>query len=308
MDSRSDTSRQGQIIAYQSPTIKRYESDEFGVSEFAYPKSRLIRRMRRCERRVLPLLDEWVAVDVVLTSHELIIFDILDEMHDSDVSNGGKGLHLSDVARGRNIVSQFNLDDVDFVDIEHRPAILGDIDDEDIEGNYKMNLMESWQGGRWAHADYDTDGINKRWEGVDEDRLKIHFKYNTLYLRFMVDLKEMEQKRKALMGDSDLMHHVGTQTKLWCRTIARLRGATNLKQALPHFGNNGTDEMEDFIEMCERGQEGTNPNHKRTTKSLSNLNHKRSGSLGNLSNINNASKMRKGIHRRMISMGGQALE
>ena len=148
--------------------------------------------------------------------------------------------------------------------------------------------------------------MNKRWGHVDEDRLKIHFKYNTLYLRFMVDLKEMEHKSKASLDDSDILNHVGTQTKLWCRTIARyvffsaasikyfrgsqfgshksyfsmaslcrLRGAMNLKQNLPHFGNEGTDEMEDFIEMCERDHEGGHHNTKKTRKNL----HKRVSSF-----------------------------
>ena len=39
----------------------------FDEDEFAYPDSKLIRRMRRCERRMLPLLDTWMLVDVVLT-------------------------------------------------------------------------------------------------------------------------------------------------------------------------------------------------------------------------------------------------
>ena len=109
--------------------------------------------------------------------------------------------------------------------------------------------------------------MNKRWGKVDEDRLKIHFKYNTLYLRFMTDLNEMETKKEALLDDPDLMHHVGTQTKIWCRTIARLRGATNLKQELPHFGNDD-GEMEDFIEMCERDHEGNQMRIRRRPKGL----------------------------------------
>ena len=242
---------------------KRYESDDFGISfdDFAYPKSRLIRRMRRCERRILPLLDEWMLVDVVITNHELIIFEVnktdsTELLPECAATNGGKGLYVSDVARGRQISSTFNIEDIDFVDIEHRAAIICEDEEvEDVEAKRNFNLLESWQGG--SCNDYEVDAMNKRWGKVDEDRLKIHFKYNTLYLRFMTDLNEMESKKEALLDDPDLMHHVGTQTKVWCRTIARLRGATNLKQELPHFGNDdGTDEIEDFIEMCERDHEG----------------------------------------------------
>jgi len=312
-NSISDTSSRGLMSPFRPLTLKRYASDDFGVTfdDFAYPKARLIRRMRRCERRLLPLLDEWMVVDVVITSHELVVFDVLDETGDlestlengvSSYKNGGKGLHLCDVARGRNIVSQFNLDEVDFVDIEHRAAVLGDIDGEDIEGNRNNNLLEHWQGG---NEDYDVDAMNKRWEHVDEDRLKIHFKYNTLYLRFMVDLKEMEHKSKAFLADdSDLMNHVGTQTKVWCRTIARLRGATNLKQTLPHFGNDGADEIEDFIEMCERGHEGGNHNTNKIVKKL----HRRMSSLGGKGTFDGhggdiGDGQRKKIHKRMSSLG-----
>jgi len=274
----SDTSSRGITSPLNSPATKRYESDDFGVTfdDFAYPKARLIRRMRRCERRLLPLLNEWMVVDVVITGHEVVLFDVLDETEGrgstpenaiSTYNNGGKGLRLCDVAKGRKIMDQFNLDDVDFVDIEHRAAIPGGIDDEDIEVN-RSNLLEYWQGGSCWCEDFEVDAMNKRWGHVDEDRLKIHFKYNTLYLRFMVDLKEMEHKSKALLDDSDLLNHVGTQTKLWCRTIARLRGAMNLKQKLPHFGNEGTDEMEDFIEMCERDHEGGHLNTKKKRKNL----------------------------------------
>ena len=250
LDIISDTSSRPGVISPTRSPARRYESDDFDLSfdDFAYPKARLIRRMRRAERMLLPLLNEWMVVDVVLTNHELVLFDVINEDGSHSCKNGGKGTQLCEVARGRKIVSQFNLDDVDFVDIEHRAAISGDADDEgeDIEVN-RNNLLEYWQGGD-ACEDYEVDAMNGRWKQVDEDRLKIHYKYNTLYLRFLADLKEMEDKRKDLLDDPDLMHHIGSQSKVWCRTIARLRGAMNLKQNLPHFGNDGDDEMVDFIE------------------------------------------------------------
>lgn len=128
-----------------------------------------------------------------------------------------------------------------------------------------------------ANGDYDADAMNSRWSRVDEDRLKIHFRdKQTLYLRFMVDLKEMEHKRVALADDPDLMHHIGTHTKLWCRCIARVRGAANLKQDLPHFDKNDTDEMaEDFIEICDRNSESGHHTKKKKRKSF----QKRLGSL-----------------------------
>ncbi|KAL7553150.1 hypothetical protein ACHAWF_016399 [Thalassiosira exigua] len=283
------------ITSEESSREPLSQSFDFGAtfSEFAYPRSRLIRRMRRCERRLTPLLDEWMLVDVVLTSHELILFDVSidpDDALDSSIkhdasghTNGGKGLQLCDVARGRKIVSQFNLDEVNFVDIEHREAIPNDIsaifdglEGRDIESNDDA-LRESWQGASILMGDYDAEVMSKRWGHVDEDRLKIRFKYNTLFLRFMVDLKEMEHNRKALMDDPDLMHHVGKQTKLWCSTIARLRGAMNLKQDLPHFGDGGTGEIEDFIEMCPREEDS---GHRITRTTIRKKLHRRISSLG----------------------------
>jgi len=273
-----------------SPSMARHQY-------FEHPEALLIRRMRRCEMRLLPLLnDVWMTVDVVITNHELIIFDVLDEteVYQTTPDNvipaknvrGGKTLPLSVVSEGRAIMDQFDLNDVDFVDIEHRAAIRGDINDEDIES--RNNLLEYWEGGNHSNGDYDADAMSKRWGRVNEDRLKIRFAdKQTLYLRFMVDLKEMELKRKSLADDPDLMHHVGTMTKLWCRSIAKLRGKANLKQDLPHFGNRSqsgrsTDGMEDFIEICERGSESGNNNAKKIAKTL----HKRMGSF-NLAGMDN---------------------
>lgn len=212
-----------------------FGNDEGWFDNFAYPKARLIRRMRRCERRLLPLFDEWMVVDVVLTSHELVLFDVLDETERSGLNrasatihltNGGKGSYLCDVAKGRKIVSQFNLDDINFVDIEHRTAISQEnIDGEDVEWNRNHSLLEYWQRGNHTREDYDINTLTNRWNHVDEDRLKIQFKHHSLVLRFMADLKEMEEKRKNPPGDAVLMNNIGTQTKVWCRTIARYVGS-----------------------------------------------------------------------------------
>ena len=123
----------------------------------------------------------------------------------------------------RKVVSQFDLENVDFVDIEHRLAINGDVEVNDIEGQHCHDL-EFWQGGNNLIDDYDVSTMNKRWGHVDEDRLKIHFSCGTLYLRFIVDLKEMESRTMNMSvntNNPDLTANIGTQTKVWCRTIAR---------------------------------------------------------------------------------------
>ena len=124
---------------------------------------------------------------------------------------------------------QFNLVDVNFVNIEHRAAIQGDtIDLGDIEMN-RTNLLEYWEGGQGTDGNYDSadDTMNKRWGNVEENRLKIRFKHAqmSLFLRYMSDLKDMEDKSKVSLVAADdsncLMNHIGAETKIWCRTIAR---------------------------------------------------------------------------------------
>ena len=216
------------------PTMSiRHQSDNLDgwCDDFAYPKARLLRRMRRCERQLLPLLDEWMVVDVVLTSHELVLFDVVDETEQSglfrepstsSLNNGGKGSYLCDVAKGRKIVSQFNLDDVTFVGIDHWVANPDEnSDSNDVEGNHNYNLQEYWQRGGHTHEGYDAKIMTKRWDHVNEDRLKIQFKHNSLLLRFMVDLKEMENRHKDSQDYSVLTNNIGSQTNVWCRTIAR---------------------------------------------------------------------------------------
>lgn len=223
-----DTSSLGLMGSPTTPTISR---NDFGVT-FEYPKARLVRRMRRCEMRLLPLMgSEWNVVDVVLTSHELVLFDVTNATVDLGLlpssTDGHKGLYLSDVAKGRKIVSQFTLDEIDFLDIEHRaPIPRGESERDDVEATQNYSLLEHWQGGNGSCEDYEVDAMNIRWSHVAEDRIKIHFKYSTLFLRFMADLKEMEHRSKAsnTLDDSGLTVHVGAEAKVWCRTIARYVG------------------------------------------------------------------------------------
>ena len=224
--SQDDAAQVIQALSGGSGTNKSQGSNDFLVNydEFLYPSARLVRRMRRCERRMVPYLDEWMLVDAVLTSHELVLFEVPDDeldlgsVTDKDISqNGCKGMRLCDVAKGRKIVSQFDLNDVDFVGIDHQRAIPGDGDVGDIEENCEIDL-EFWQGGTSCES-YEVLEMNKRWEHVDKDRLKIHvFSSGTLYLRFVVDLKDLESKNLATYNDAA---SEGKGLVLWVRTIAR---------------------------------------------------------------------------------------
>ena len=229
---------------------------------FQYPTARLIRKMRRCESIMLPLVKNWIACDIVLTSHELILFDI-DVENDSPTSqtdtllggNGGKGLYLHDVAKGRKVLSLFSLDEIDSIGIEHRLKIgttdfLFDLEQDD------QTCREHWQGSTMTTESYDMSSTDARWTHVDEDRLKIRFKNYTLFLRFFADLGQKETEAKHEVPTTGFLNDIGTQTKLWCKTIARLRGKANLNQDLPNFGAGDDLEMGDFIEHCERSDMG----------------------------------------------------
>ena len=160
-----------------------------------------------------------MVVDAVLTSHELILFNVLDDADNdhavSSLTNGGEGLHLCDVAKSRKIVSQFSLNELSDVSIERRTSIAQkDISSDDVEVNYTGNLQEYWEGGEISSDDYQVSSMNERWGHVNEDRLKLRFKHQTLSLRFMVDLKEMERI-------SHLPDHFGAEATLWCFKVAR---------------------------------------------------------------------------------------
>jgi hypothetical protein len=223
--------------SFSKPAVFRTSFDQF-----FYPKSRLICRMRRCERRLLPLMDEWMVVDVVITKHEIVLFDVVNEIDDRwdatldslDSSEGFRGLCLCDVAahmcaNGRKIVSQLNLSEIDFIELEHRYPITHEgIEAYDVELN-RVSLHEYWDlGDNGLVEDNAVENMNKQWRHVDEDRLKISFTassiwsglHSTLFLRFMVDLKVLESKRK-IDESKENVDDVGSEARLWCRTIAR---------------------------------------------------------------------------------------
>jgi hypothetical protein len=68
--SRPESDKTSEITSYQDTNMQTLQNSlgiAFDENEFAFPDSSLIRRMRRCERRLLPLLDTWMLVDVILT-------------------------------------------------------------------------------------------------------------------------------------------------------------------------------------------------------------------------------------------------
>ena len=105
---------------------------------FERPYSQLVNCMRRCYSKYKPLLDdEWRLVDVVVTEHELVWFDIsiektklskseLEEMKSIQATmkatNGGENMRLCDISMGRTILGRFSLSDIEDAKVQ-RPSL-----------------------------------------------------------------------------------------------------------------------------------------------------------------------------------------
>eukprot|EP00555_Chaetoceros_dichaeta_P012134 CAMPEP_0198258792 /NCGR_PEP_ID=MMETSP1447-20131203/8120_1 /TAXON_ID=420782 /ORGANISM="Chaetoceros dichaeta, Strain CCMP1751" /LENGTH=1362 /DNA_ID=CAMNT_0043946001 /DNA_START=42 /DNA_END=4130 /DNA_ORIENTATION=+ len=248
-----------------------FENDEDG--DFTRPASVLIRSMRRCQCKLLPLLDEWTTVDIVLTKHEIVWFDAskarspheMDDRTDNvrgamKATKGGKGLRLCDVAAGRTVLGHMPVTDIDNVKVQRLYGIcrMGDLNEENDEENSGVKhlfLKEYWEGeNENAVIDPATLSLSQetQWQQSTEDRLKIHSTQGPLFLaRFFTDLRSDEVD--SLAGKN----HVASFAKkpgalLWCQSISHLCGNSQLKQRLPHFGEERDQELIDFVEVLER--------------------------------------------------------
>lgn len=281
------------------------EPNDLAIRYFINPNARLIRSMKRCERRLPPILNHWAVVDVVLTKYELVYFDAshvdedMEELIDEEclderdlrlrrqtvreaivATKGGKGLRLRDVAVGRKVVGHLELDTVDLIHVERQTA-MGAHDpptpDDDNKSRASISSFGSGRGHKQVafeqsddcHVFQDeywklpsksdsayistvgkncTESRNHRWELVNEDRLKIHSLQGTLCLRFYADLDDAEIESQH--GETEIKKN---DAFLWCQTIARLCGSEQLRQKLPHFGEEGRAELEDFLVVVDRG-------------------------------------------------------
>lgn len=224
------------------------ESDREGShSILIEPNAPLIRSMRRCERRLPSILDHWAIVDVALTQYELVYFDViafdLDGLDQTDrdkicavrdaliATRGGKKLRLRDVAYGRKIVGHIDLSKVDYVKLL-RFLPVNELDDTLVRSNINS---EYWKPETVKPAEnVDLLASNKRrWECVQEDVVKIHWPHGVVLLRFFSDLENQEHADESVGKVSEPM------ALLWCQTIGRICGRAQLKQDLPHFGQQG---------------------------------------------------------------------
>lgn len=235
-------------------------------NNFIRPGAPLIRSMRRCECKWEWLKSagtiQWDIVDVVLTECEIVWFNATanptywDDAEQKRVHNiqkaiiakkGGKSLRLSDIAAGREVLGRMALSDIDNIKINRFAPCASSV--KANEGNATILDLEESRAATnkefWLEGHKINLPLEKQWLHVTEDRLKLHSKQGTLSLRFFVDLyevpvatrDEMQRKKGAL---------------LWCESISHLCGKSQLKQKLPHFGEDRDHELKDFIEYAAR--------------------------------------------------------
>ena len=252
--------------------------------------------MRRCERRLPPMLNEWAVVDVVLTKYEIVYFDAndidhlgtqpstavaaseveaIELQHKRDTvrqaliaTKGGKGLRLRDIALGRKVVGHIELSEITTIKVERYPPLPHKeeegIPDVDLEDGMSVHHDEYWHHKTKppiAHR-----ARQHRWRHAMEDRMRVVSAQGDLYLRFFTDLNDWESNASAQVATAGTTI-TKNQSLLWTQTIGRLCGADQLQQKLPHLGDDGDAELLDLIDFMSRELDQTDrkttPLHRR---------------------------------------------
>jgi len=251
---------------------------------FVAPSARIVRSMRRCDRKLLPLLDTWVAVDVVMTQFEIVYLEVNDEEEDEmsesmhatflaiQATKGGKGLRLCDVARGRKIVGHLDLSEVTEVHVERDMPDDSDELEDPYEGKAEPRT-EYWITSA-AASNNDNDDSNEpvdvtvssrrymRWAKIKEDRLKLVSDQGTLLLRFYSDLEDFEHHLERLTEENEQEGHLTKDVAFqWVQTVGRICGKEQLKESLPHFGDDDSEELRDYLEVVHHDKHHKTPKH-----------------------------------------------
>jgi hypothetical protein len=235
------------------------------TTDFEYPNARLERSMRRCDRKLLPLLDKWSPFDVVLTKHEIVFIGLNSSSEaESDIhfrevgrralmaTKGGKGLRLIDVTAGRRVVAHQPLADILSVYVEREQRHEGTNPrsaDEVAKALNNHGHAEFWQDPPETDCAESGDDKETRWESVHQDALRIETKSGILYLRFYSDLEDSEAHPGRAIDELDAEQPVYKDIALqWAQTIVRKScHSTQLNQEIPHFGTSEKDELRDLL-------------------------------------------------------------
>lgn len=228
---------------------------------FDVPNATLVHSMRRCDRKVLPVLDKWSVVDVILTRFEIVYVDASDFVsgpHSEAAREalmatcGGKGLRLSDVVVGRKVVGHLRLSEISSMAVE-RYLPKDEIADPWDTPEVAVPGCEFWKGevSQWLGPPL--------WNGIRQDTLAIHTKAgNTLYLRFYADYEEAEKHPDRFTEDCEENNIHRNNSFQWAQTIGRICGPEQLRQSLPHFGDDTDDELRDYLIVHQEGEQTKN--------------------------------------------------
>jgi len=287
----------------------RDESQSDFMAMFVSPNARLVRSMRRCHRKLLPILDKWTVVDVVITRFEMVYFDAVgvDEVTTNQeyegtrqaiaATKGGKGLRLCDVAVGRRIVGHLLLTDVASVYVERKMPSDGNIvigDDPEID----VEKTEFWKS---HHRSSCADGLTlgSEWSTMKQDRVKILTQHgHKLYFRFLADFEHGKQHPDLLSAEDEVDGVINKNNAIqWTQTIVRFCGPAQLRQPLPHFGDDTTEELRDFLIVIPSGGETRMHHRRNSTDNLFRMSsrqklthHHRRASANNLAVLNGVSE------------------
>ncbi len=212
---------------------------------FKVPNARLVRSMRRCDRKVLPILNHWTSVDVVMTKYEMVYFDATDKAADTGLlealkaTRGGKSLRLKDVAIGRRVVGHLEFSEIESV-LVHRffPGHSAESESGSVRG---ASQVEFWIA---AHLH-----LGEMWNTIKQDQLRIKtVDGRELVLRFYSDLEDAQHHPEHYGPDREEKGPIHKNNAFqWVQTIGRYCGPIQLKQKLPHFGDQTDEELRDYL-------------------------------------------------------------
>jgi Mlo family len=299
---------------------KQLAEEQNSDSIFIAPNATLTRSMRRCERRLEPLLMEWITVDVVMTDIELVYFEVTEGDHAThypevgetkealqkalQVTRGGKGLRLIDVAAGRKVVGHLDLSDITHINVERDMPYA---DTSHFHGHFDASnqlISEFWQ--KTTHIEAKTESRALRWARVKEDRLKVVSRHGTLYLRYLSDLDEVEAHPEESMAEDELAGFLKkTIAFQWAQTLVHICGKDQLKQQFPNHGTNDSEELRDYLEVVHHRSDETKGHRRRRTSTFglpTSMSHR---DLRNLpGSLNSSRHLSSGFLRRDSSVGG----
>ncbi|CAJ1955135.1 unnamed protein product [Cylindrotheca closterium] len=237
-------------------------------TDFYAPTAPLIRSIRRCDRKMLPILTDFATIDVLLTEFECVYYEAFDvgnleamtkkekkALFALRKTRGGKGVQLREIARsfaqlGRRIVGHLKLSDVTQIHVERRlPAT------ESEGARVESDGLDELESECWSDHQRAPQGASRsfRWQGVKEDRLRLVSEHYSLLLRFYSDLDDAEMYVNDSTVEDEangpLRKNIALQ---WAQTIAYSCGKEKLNQKLSHFGENNIDELCDFLTVVHK--------------------------------------------------------